>query len=80
MSTLREMAQEIAKRLDEDVDFFLVVRNKAQDQKTGRKPMVVATNVNKDEVVEMASAATTRLILKRMADAHRRRGGFRGHN
>lgn len=41
MSVLREMAEEVAKRLGEDVDFFLVVQTRE-----GKKEKVVLTNVD----------------------------------
>lgn len=69
MSTLREMAQAVAKSLNEEVDFFLVVRDKVPNPKTGQKPLVVATNVGKNEVADMANKGTERVILKRLADA-----------
>lgn len=69
MSTLREMAQAVANSLNEEVDFFLVIRDKVRNPKTGQKPLVVATNVGQSEVADMADKGTERVILKRLADA-----------
>lgn len=44
MSTLREMAEEISKRLDETADFFLVLKPKQPDN-LGVKRSIVVTNV-----------------------------------
>lgn len=74
MSTLREMAEAVSKSLDEEVEFFLVVRQRKPEAKTGHKPAIVVANVGQEDVLNMAALGTTRLALKRLMD-ERRKGG-----
>jgi len=57
MSTLREMAEEVAKRLDSGGnDFFLVVQGRVTDPDSGVRQRVVVTNVDMTVVDARARA------------------------
>ncbi len=78
MSTLHEMAKEVAKRLDEGAEFFLVARSRVPDIKTGQKRTLVASNVGTEVALDMAATGTSRFMLKKLADKARRQRD--GHN
>jgi hypothetical protein len=67
------MAQEVAKRLNESAEFFLVARSKVPDIKTGQKRTFVASNVGTESALDMAATGTTRFMLKKLADKARRK-------
>ncbi len=72
MSTLREMAREVSKRLDGEADFFLVIRDRVPDVQTGQRTAVVSTNVSTDSAVDMAAAGTTKMMLGKLFRARAR--------
>lgn len=67
MSTIREMAEAVAASLDKDADFFLVLRPKEADPKTGRKTSTVATNVGNKLAKDMAVEGTSAFIMDQLA-------------
>lgn len=73
MSTLREVAEAVAKQLGEEVDYFLVMRGKEEDPQTGRRRGMATTNVEKlDDIREMSVKGVTAVAVKRARRAYGR--------
>lgn len=62
MSTLREMAEEVSRKLDGEADFFLVLKTKARDN-NGMQRSLVMTNVMKALEGDTQVTGTGVLIL-----------------
>lgn len=58
MSTLREMAEAVAKQLDGETEFFLVVREKGESLAKG----IVATNVGMRKPYDVVVEGTGAII------------------
>lgn len=63
MSTLREMAEELAQRLDSEAEFLLIMRPKQVDPQTGLKKSMVATNVGRPAMDDMLVAGTSTYVM-----------------
>jgi hypothetical protein len=74
MSTIREMAEAVAASLDKDADFFLVLRPKDPDPRTGRKTSTVATNVGKAGMRDMAVEGTSTYIMDQLTKERAAKG------
>lgn len=68
MSTLHEMASELARRIREygEVEYFLVLQDKIQDPKTGVKPGVVVSNLPNGQVLDVTSRGVTGLAISKL--------------
>jgi hypothetical protein len=66
MSTIREMAEEVSRRLGEEVDFFLVLKPKQPDPATGLKKSVVATNVVRALPCDVVVDGTNAVIMDQL--------------
>lgn len=63
MSTLREMAEEMAKKLDGEAEFLLILRPKLPNPQTGLKKSVVATNVGRPAMDDMLVDSTSTYVM-----------------
>lgn len=78
MSTLREMAAEVAKRLDGNADFFLVIKPLTADPQTGQKNSVVATNVGRRGIHDMVVEGTSSFIMDQVTKERAEQGEVNG--
>jgi hypothetical protein len=63
MSKLRELAAEVAKMIDPEADFLLIVRPREVDPQTGQKRSVVATNVGRPAMDDMIVTGTSTYVM-----------------
>lgn len=78
MSTLREMAEEVSKKLDDEADFFLVVKPKLADPQTGLKRSLVATNVGRRQIHDMVVEGSSAWIMDQVFKARYGEGESNG--
>lgn len=69
MSTLREMAEEVSKRLDGQADFFLVLKPKKPNRQ-GVKSSVVVTNVMRVMEGDVVVEGTAAIMLDHTGGLH----------
>lgn len=63
MNKLRKLTAEIAKQLDPEAEFLLIMRPRSANPRTGRKNSVIATNVGRPDLQDMLVDGTSTYVM-----------------